>query len=506
QRTVRRRPVAPDDLNRFHLVGDPQIAPDGEAVLVRVQNVVDNENASNLWMIRSETSLVFTNGGTDRQGRWSPDGQHVAFVSQREEERPQLFLIPSRGGESKRLSQFPEGAIGEYRWSPDGQHIAVCFRATEIEWTEKETQRRAEQNLSDPPRVLDDPFYRLDGDGYFNGQRLALFVIEVATGKHRRLFSRGRRGVTEFGWSPCSTELVAVANTSRQPWITPWKDELYRVDLQSGKARRIPNVPAGSKQSPVWSPDGEAIAYAGHVGRQLWGSCNLNVFVCNVDCSATRNITSGQDYCLGSVTLSDTAEATFGAALQWTPDGKSLVMNFGWQGATVVATVPAAGGRVKVLTSDDKTILGGNLSEDGRRLAVTVNDVKTLPEAGVCRLSPSASRAKIEQWSHLNADILQQLELGPVESHWIDSSDDTRVHTWVMKPPGFQTRKKYPAVIQVHGGPHTQYGCAFFHEFRVLAASGYVVVYSNPRGSKGYGESHCDAIRGAWGQKDWTDV
>jgi dipeptidyl aminopeptidase/acylaminoacyl peptidase len=430
----------------------------------------------------------------------------VAFVSQRDEERPQLFLIPATGGEAKRLSQFPEGAIGEYHWSPDGQYLAVCFRATETEWTAKETKRRAEQNLSDPPRVLDDPFYRLDGDGYFNGQRFALFVVEVATGKQRRLFSRGRRGVTEFGWSPCSTELVVVANTSRQPWITPWKDDLYRVDLQSGKSRRIQNLPTGSKQSPVWSPDGDAIAYAGHVSRQLWGSCNLDVFVCNADCGEAINITRGEDYCLGSVTLSDTAEASFGASLQWTPDGKNLVMNFGWQGASVVATVPAAGGRVKLLTPDDKTVLAGNLSRDGRRLAVTVNNVKTLPEAGVCCLSPSASRGKLEQWSNFNADILQHLELGPVESHWIDSTDGTRVHTWIMKPPGFQKKKMYPAVIQVHGGPHTQYGCAFFHEFRVLAASGYVVVYSNPRGSKGYGESHCDAIRGAWGQKDWADV
>ena len=491
---------------KFQLLGDPQVAPDGQRLLVRVQNVVDNEYASNLWLVDGDSSRAFTSGGTDRQGRWSPDGQQVAFVSEREHDVPQLFLIPATGGEASRLTEFPEGTIGGFQWSPDGKSLAVSFRATQHEWTNAEIQRREERNLSEPPRVLDDPRYRLDGDGYFNGQRFSLFVVDVGTGKHRRVFARGKEDIRDFSWAPCSTELVAVANVSRHPWVTPWKDDLFRVCAATGRARKIPNVPAGSKECPVWSPDGRSIAFAGHVNQQLWGSCNLNLYVCDVEDGATKQLGDKDDYCLGAVTLSDTAEAAFNASLQWTPDSKNLVMNFGWQGATVVATVALKSGRVKLLTGDDQTVVAGNLSKDGRRLAVTAHNVQTLPEAGVCDLSLKSTRAKLAVWSSFNTSYTAQVELGSVESHWVKSTDDTRVHTWIMKPPGFQPQKRYPALIQVHGGPHTQYGCAFFHEFRVLAAAGYVVVYSNPRGSKGYGEAHCDAIRGAWGQRDWDDV
>jgi len=506
RRAVRRRAVVPEDLNRFHLVGDPQISPDGQQVLVRVQHVEDNQYTSDLWMVGADAARAFTSGGTDCQGCWSPDGATVAFVSRREDDHPQLFLIPATGGEATQLTRFPEGEIAGIRWAPDGQRIGVCFRATDSEWTDTEKKRRDEHNLSEPPRVLDDPFYRLDGEGYFNGQRYALYVVDVETGKHRRVFARGRRGVVDFSWSPCSEELLAVANTSRQPWLTPWKDELFRIDVRSAKAHRVRDVPTGSKQSPVWAPDGQSIAFAGHQGRQLWGSQNLNVFVYDVQSGQTRDLTGGDDYCLGAVTLSDTAEASFGASLQWTPDGKQLITNFGWHGATVVASIAISSGQVKVLTAAEATTAVGNLSQDGRRLAAAVSDVATLPEAGVCCLSHSATRANVEIWSDFNRSYLQETELGPVETHWVESADGTRVHTWVIKPPSAQARGVYPAVVQVHGGPHTQYGFAFFHEFRVLAAAGYVVVYSNPRGSKGYGETHCDAIRGAWGQKDWDDV
>lgn len=506
RRAVRQRPVVAEDLNRFHLVGDPQISPDGLRVLVRLQHVEDNEYTSNLWMVGGDGARAFTSGGSDRQGRWSPDGDTVAFVSQREEDHPQLFLIPATGGEATQLTRLPEGSIAGVQWAPDGRWIAMGFRVTDSEWTEAEQKRRDELNLSEPPRVLDDPFYRLDGEGYFNGQRYALYVVDVATGKHRRVFARGRRGVVEFSWSPCSGELLAVANTSRQPWLRPWKDDLFRIDVRSGKARRIPDVPAGSKQCPVWSADGSAIAFAGQQGRQLWGSQNLNVFVHDVQSGQTRNLTGDDDYCLGAVTLSDTAEASFGAALHWTPDGKHLITNFGWRGATVVASIGISSGQVKVLTAADTTISAGNLSQDGRRLGVAASDVGTLPEAGVCCLSHQSTRANVEIWSNFNRTYVRETDLAPVESHWVESADGTRVHTWVIKPPAVQARRVYPAVLQVHGGPHTQYGYAFFHEFRVLAAAGYVVVYSNPRGSKGYGESHCDAIRGAWGQKDWEDV
>ena len=167
--TRRKRAVAPEDLLRFRLPSQPRISPDGKHVVFVEKTVGEkNDYLTHLWIVGADGGEAqrFTHGGKDSSAAWSPDGSTISFVSRREKHSPQLSLIPFEGGEAHPLTNLPEGSIGSYRWSPDGKNIAVSFREQDSEWTENAKKDREEQGLSEPPKVIEDFSYRLDGDGY----------------------------------------------------------------------------------------------------------------------------------------------------------------------------------------------------------------------------------------------------------------------------------------------------------------------------------------------------
>lgn len=508
----KKRTITPEDLLRFELISDPQISPDGEKILFSRKVIGEkNDYITNVWMLqtgRNPEPHQFTSGGKDSHARWSPDGSQIAFISKREESRPNVYLIPSSGGEATRLTDFPEGAIKNFRFSPDGTMLAVMYREAEPGWTEADKLKREETGASVPPRVIDDMYYRLDGDGYFNAQRFHLYLVDLETGRHQLLYDRDSAGWFTYDWSPDSRKLVIATNTSKNALLKFWKWDLVKVDVRTKKIRKIPDLPVGPKSNPRFSPDGTQIAFAAREGRECWGVRNTHLFVCDRDGKNIRNLSEGTDYCLNANTISDTAEASFDAHFFWSPDGSRLLMNLAWEGETHIASVPATGGKFALHTSGRKTITLGNASSDGQKLALTVSDQLSLPEVAVGEFAAPGGigKLRVKPLSAFNQPLLDELELSPAEPHWIESSSGTKVHVWVMQPPHAKAGKKCPAVLEVHGGPHCQYGEAFFHEFQVLAAAGNVVVFSNPRGSKGYGEAHCTAIRGKWGQADWEDI
>ncbi|HRK20819.1 MAG TPA: S9 family peptidase, partial [Fimbriimonadaceae bacterium] len=434
------------------------------------------------------------------QGRWSPDGSKIAFVSGRDKPKSQIYLIPTTGGEATKLTDLPEGDFGEMRWSPDGKWIAFAFREQHPDWTEEAKKKREEKGLSAPPRVIDDIWYRLDGDGYFLGQRHNLYVVEVATGESKKLHKPGPLGVFSFDWSPDSKEL-AVAHTDRKrPMAETPNDQIWRIDLK-GKATKVKGLPEGEKSVVRWSPDGKSLAYAGDIDLDdPWGVRNVKLYVVPAEGGEPKCLTERDDYCLAASTISDTREAAFDALVNWAPDSKGLFVQIGWHGESQLGYVDAAKGGVKVLTKGAHTLTIG--SGNGAMIAGLIGTTVRLSE--VCVID--AKSGAVETLTSFNRGFHDKVQLSEPEEVWLDSTDGAKVQAWVMKPIDFKAPKKYPAVLEIHGGPHTQYGLSFFHEFQVLAAAGYVVVFSNPRGSKGYGEKFCAAIRGDWGKKDWDDI
>ncbi len=512
-KSAARRGITPQDLLRFAFVGDPRISPDGRhVVFVRKHVGEKNEYVSNLWMVSRlptgggwEQPRQFTSGGKDAHPRWSPKGDRIAFTAERTKGHAQIFTISAAGGEAVALTKLPQGAIGGFRWSPDGKWLAVSFRAADPEWTLEAKKKREEGGLSDPPRVLDHYWYRMDGDGYFNGQRYHLNLVDTSTGEHREVYTKDVLGFYSFDFSPDSREVVISTNADRRAAFKPWNDELLLLDIASGKTRKVPNLPKGPKEALRFSPDGKLVAYAGRVGSDgSYSTENLELWVCDPQTGDAKSLTAKTDYCLMATPMADTSEVAFAPVLEWSPDGKRIYFQLGWHGECHIASVPAAGGAITMHTEGAIACRLGSIAADGRAGAFVLGSPTKLDEIHVAELG--GGKARLTAISDLNGALLEELELAQPETHWVEAPDGTKVQTWVLMPAGFKRGKRYPALLQIHGGPHAQYGVGFFHEFQVLAAAGYVVVYSNPRGSKGYGRDFCHAIRGSWGEADWIDL
>jgi acylaminoacyl-peptidase len=518
RKTTTGRGITPEDLLRYHFVSDPQISPDGRHVVFVKKHVGEkNEYVTNLWLVSRSRSAgrnsggawgeprQFTNGGRDTHPRWSPDGSRIAFIGARDKHKPQVLAMSAEGGEATALTRLAEGSIGSLQWSPDGRLIAMSFRAQDPQWTQEAKKKREEKGLSDPPRVLDHYWYRLDGDGYFNGQRYHLYLVDAETGEHRVVYTKDTLGFFTFDFSPDSKQLVIGTNADRRAGLKPWTDALLRLNIATGKTTAIPGLPRGPKDGVKWSPDGTWIAYAGREGPDAsYGTENLELWICDPVKGNRRSLTADEDYCLLAAPIIDTADITFAPIFEWAPDSKRIYMQLGWHGEQHLASVRTGGGRITFHTKGARVHSLGNLSANGRAAAMAVGSSAKLDEIHVADVS--TDRVTTTALTDFNGALLGELELSKPTSHWVKTSDGTKIHVWVLAPRGFKAGRKYPAILEIHGGPHAQYGVGLFHEFQALAAAGYAVFFSNPRGSKGYGRDHCAAIRGSWGGADWTDI
>ncbi len=504
-----KRPIEPKDLLRFVFVGDSQISPDGDRVLFTKKIITEkNKYKTHLCTVDREGHVTqWTQGEKScAQGRWSPDGTTIAFTSGREEPSDQIYLISTSGGEARKLTKFPEGAIGAYKWSPDGTKLAVTFRECESNRTEKSKKEREEKGESSPPWVLTDMWYRLDGDGYFGMARHKLYVVDVASGEHTMLYDRSPLGEYHFDWNPNSLELVVVHSAQARPLAELPNEQIYRVTLD-GQAWQLEGLPRGSKSEIAWSPDGKWLAYAGDEDEHdPWGVRNTRLYVVSAEGGKPRNLTADSDYDVAVGTLSDSKEASFNATVFWAPDSSGVYVSIGWHGEVQLGFVDAKNGGVQILTDGHHYCGVTNVSHDGLKFAAIYGHATKLPEIAVVESELGTGRMVPQVRTNFNGAFHDEVKVAEPEEFWLDSTDGSKLHTWVIKPIDYLEPRRYASVLEIHGGPHAQYGWVFFHEFQVLAAAGYVVVYTNPRGSKGYGESHCAAIKGDWGNKDWEDM
>jgi dipeptidyl aminopeptidase/acylaminoacyl peptidase len=494
------RPFVADDLLKLQSISDPQISPDGTRILFsKASPNAKLKTVGHLWTVEVETGKTkqWTSGEKScGHGRWSPDGTQIAFISGRDEPAAQLFLIPTDGGEARKLTDLPEGSIGEFAWSPDGQRIAFTFRHTPADRTKKAEKEREEKGGTAPPWVLDDVWYRLDGDGYFGGERYVVYVTELSTGHHRQVFSEPKVGFYSFDWLSDSQGLIVAASAAERPLIDPANTQLYRVSLE-GNAEMLPGLPAGSKDLVTVSPDGNWVAYIGNVDDEdPHRVMNQRVWLTSITRGGAKCLTANDDYCFEAMNLTDTG-AGGQPCLHWRSDSKALRSYVGWHGTAQLAEISVEGGTT--LLTEGRHVLGVGSGSGGRQALLIAHPTQP-NEVGVFE------DGKTRQLTHFNAEWLNEVDLGEPEEAWVESEDGTRVQAWLLKPSGFEPSHHYPGVTEVHGGPHTQYALGFFAEFQLLRAQGYVVAFSNPRGSKGYGEEFCGCIRDDWGNKDWMDV
>ncbi|MBS1726773.1 MAG: S9 family peptidase [Armatimonadetes bacterium] len=499
-----KRAVTIDDLLQFKLVGDPQIHPTESLILFGLKTTDEKfKSTGHLHVVDFDGNIRQLTQGEKGcgGGRWVPGGKSVSFVSGRATVGDQLFVLPENG-EASQITKLDEGSVGGYEWSPNGQYVAFTHRLTHPDFTKKATEERKENGKSEPPLAFESTWYRLDGDGYFGEQRYKLYLLHVDSGEVTLLSDQSAHGNYSFSWSPNSDKIAVIRSAEKEPFVAKPNDQVYILDLK-GNETQIPNIPKGNRECLKWSPSGEWLVFAGNDSvEDPWGALNARLYKVHPDGSGYECLTPTTEMDLDVGTLSDTKDAGGGAVLNWLPDSSGLISQIGWHGGSQVAHIDIQSGEIKLLTSGDCAYFVGNLNGTGRYTPLVYGDANTIPEIAIvdCRTGES------KRLTHFNEAWTNQVELSTPEGMFLEALDGTQVHTWILKPSGFDPTKKYPAILEVHGGPHAQYGWVFFHEFQLLAAQGYVVVYSNPRGSKGYGENHCNAIRGDWGNKDWVDV
>lgn len=494
-----KRPISADDLFTLQLVGDPQISPDGRQI-VFVRRTTDREKnkyVSQLWLVRTDGAdkARRLTGGKANVGepRWSPDGTQIAFTSDREDEQAQIFVLPVGGGEAQTLTKLEPGGARGLRWSPDGKRIAFSYRATPPASTKKATEERKEKGLSSPPRVHTQLGYRLDGFGYWDNSYWQAAVVDLETGD-TKILTTGAFNCDAPVWSP-DGQTLAFLSDRRDDWDArpDAHDDIFTIDAGGGALTLLASPP-GDKGNLRWSPDGKTLAYTGNPDPlDSWGTRNSRVFILPSGGGETaRDLTGHTDKTVGGLTLSDARDGG-GDTLTFSENGQTLFFTVSERGDTRPYSVDIGGGEMTPLTPAGQEVGAWSVADSGI-IALTLGDATHPHEVY------ALDGGEMMRLTGLNDDWLAQIELATPEPLTGD------VPGWILTPPNFKPNDGIPFVVYIHGGPHAQYGNVFFHELQWLAANGYVVAYTNPRGSKGYGEAHTSAIKGDWGGPALEDV
>ncbi|HEY3217382.1 MAG TPA: S9 family peptidase [Candidatus Eisenbacteria bacterium] len=504
------RPMSEEDLLRFTWVADPQISPDGSRVAFTKVWIDEAEDdyRTQVWMVEATggTPRPLTAGQRDSQPRWSPDGQGIAFVRATEAKKPgQLCVLAMGGGEAMRLTHL-EGGVSDPCWSPDGKRIA--FLST----TNRDLDDpKREKPKNEPGRIVTRPEFRMNDEGFIDRDHLKhLWVIETSGGEPR-LLTQGRFAETSPRWSRDGRSLLFVSDRRPEPWFGVEDSNLYAVspDLSApteGEALQQVTEFRGFIAAYIEAADGR-LALIGALPTEeprSYEQPHLLLGEGSWPARAVKNAAPRYDFDVGGDLAADQHPPRGGGEkpLAFAPDGRSVVTVVVRHGACRLARFDLERGDVTELTGAHQEVIAGTCAADGRRWALTVADV-TRP--GDLYLFDAADDTLTKLWGP-NDELLAGLELGAVEEIWYESFDGRTIQGWIVRPPRFDPTKRYPLLLQIHGGPHIAFGVGFFHEFRVLAGAGYVVLYTNPRGSTGYGQEFGNLIQYRYPGDDYHDL
>ena len=483
------------DVFQLEYAADPQISPDGSQIVYArtFMDIMKDQRRSNLWIINADGSdhRPLTSGNrNDFSPRWSPDGKKLLYASSAEGS-VQLYLRWMDTGQTAKLTQLTRSPAG-LSWSRDGKWIAFRMLVPDTpEPLAKMPPKPKGAAWAKPPKVIRRLQYRADGAGYLEAGYSQLFVLSAEGGTPRQL-THGPYSVGPATWTPDSQFLLFTSNR-RQDWeYDPLNSEIYELSLAEGSIRALTDR-QGPDRSPEVSPDGKKIAYLGFDDRYQ-GYQVTQLYLMNRDGSGKRVVAADLDRGVANI--------------QWSGDSQGLFFQYDHQGNTKVAYVSLAG-KVETLAADvgglslGRPYSGGDFSvAPGGRFAFTYGRPEHPADIAV-----GEPDSKVRRLTRLNDDLLAHKTLGQVEELWWESSyDGRRIQGWIVKPPGFDPEKKYPLVLEIHGGPFANYGDRFSAEIQLYAAAGYVVLYCNPRGSTSYGEEFGNLIHHNYPGQDYDDL
>jgi dipeptidyl aminopeptidase/acylaminoacyl peptidase len=553
------RNITEKDLFDFVWIGDPQISPDGMRVaFVRVTANEKREGYNtSIWSVPAaggEEPHQLTKGDHDSAPRWSPDGKFLLFLRATEKdgkpEPPQLSILPMAGGDSFAFTDLPKGPSNPV-WGPDGKTITFTSDTNAEDLAKQAKKRRKEEELkkaasesspsptpatkdsgkptatpkSEPDsaakkaeaeadhesdiHVVTRAVYREDNEGYLDPKHPTHIWIVPAprTADEKvqpRQLTSGRFEEGNIVWSRDGTQIYFTSLRVDEPYYELPKTELYSINPNGGNATKLNSIDMGIDSLSL-SPDGKRIAFIASTTQPVNSYTQPDLWVVDVSPNAKpRNLTATFDFDVGDGVFGDSATPRAGGANipLWTPDGRSLIEVYGKEGKTILGSFDVESGAETDLTHGNQAVLRFRTPADGSKIVYTVstptriNDLFTLERGG----------GEPRQLTHINDELFSKLNLTEPEEISYQSFDGKQIQAWVQKPPDFHPAKKYPLILDIHGGPHAAYGYIFEHEFQWMAAKGYVVLYPNPRGSTTYGQDFGNVIQYHYPGDDYKDL
>ena len=559
---AQKRSITEKDLFHFNWIGDPQISPDGSQVVfvkVTVNEKKDGYDTS-LWSVPiggDEAPRRLTNNNHDSSPRWSPDGKWLAFIRSPEPtgtqpgaggsagSRPpaaQLYLMPMSGGESWRVTDLPKG-VSSPVWSPDSKAIAFTS-TTSPEDTAKqsrEKQKAAEKDEKKPEhdeagknpeegsqskpagpepehesdvRVITRAVYRFNGEGYADPKHPQHIWVVTAPQSSEQTVQPKQLTSGQFQegnpiWSKDGGQIYFTTERLLEPYYELPHTDLYSVHsvhAEGGEPAKIFTVNLGVSEISL-SPDGKRMAFCASVNEPVQSYTEPDLWVVDLSPDAKpRNLTANYDFDMCSGVGGDQAapRASGSDHVIWSADGNTLTTITSREGKANLVQVDIASGKVTEVTHGNLAVQRYRATTDGSKFVVLISTPNSMGDLFVPDRASSGSQPL--QITHINDKLFSQLNLTAPEEIWYTSFDGKRIEGWLQKPPDFDPAKKYPLILNIHGGPHTAYGYVFDHEFQWMAAKGYVVLYPNPRGSTSYGQQFGNVIQYHYPGDDFRDL
>ena len=492
------RGVTPEDYFAFEFISDPNISPDGKLVAFVITKIdrTQNRRNSSIWMANTDGARVpwqfTTSPQSSNSPRWSPDGTSIAFLSSRpettpapgasaastEQPRTQVYVLSMNGGEAKRLTNLKNG-VSLFRWSPDGTRMVVVSRIGPSDSRTGDSRDRSDV------RHYKNSSYKFNDTGWFDDRRTHLWIVDVNTGEAKQITKGDDWNDSDPQWSPDGKRIAFVSNRTGKEYDENRNSDVWVINADgSGSLTKISDHDESDNQ-PRWSPDGKTIAFAGEVHERdhpkIWLA------------PATGGAAS---------TLAANRLDLIPGGLEWSNDGKSLYFETGVKGELHLFRVDLTSKSVNQVTTGPRGVRGADFNFATGKMVYLANDFKHLDDLYIADLNGKNER----KLTNLNQALWKQLQLAGVERFSYKSADDWDIDGFFVKPIGWQEGKQYPLVLSIHGGPAGQYGVDWYHEFQVYAAKGYAVLFTNPRGSTGYGQKFERGIVNEWGGKDYVDI
>lgn len=489
--------MEPLDVFELEFVSDPQISPDGKKIIYvrNFKDIMSDRNLSNLWVIDVDgrnNRPITTGNQNDYSPRWSPDGSQIVYVSNKDG-KSQIYRRWLDTSDESKLSNLQHGP-GNISWSRNGKMLAfTMFVPGQRSSLVSLPAKPAGAKWVDQPVYIDKMKYRADGAGFLPQGNTHIFVMSIDGGTARQITDGDYNYSGPLSWNTDNQTILTSSNQYEERDYDPNNSEVFSINVTTGKKIALTSR-KGPDRSAKYSPDGSKIAYLGYDDKFL-GYQQNRLYIMNSNGSGSKEVLKKFDRSVQNI--------------QWAIDGKGIYFQYDDEGNTKIAFTDLGGKQKDLANNVGGMSLGRPYGAGTYTIAGNGSFAFThsTPDHPADLASGSANSSEIMRLTELNADLFSSKKLGTVEEIWYESSaDKQKIQGWICKPPNFDPSKKYPLMLEIHGGPFANYGDRFSAEVQLYAAAGYVVLYTNPRGSTSYGADFGNLIHHNYPNEDYDDL